>query len=69
MQMGNNTRGNITPRQDYHAGITALHRAIQMHEKHMNGTLPTTGAAGAHSQMQMMMLMKDAYTRITRSVK
>lgn len=37
-----------------------LSQAIALHQKHMNGTAPTTGAAGMASQMQMMDLMKEA---------
>ena len=37
-----------------------LQEAIALHEKHMNGTAPTTGAAGEKSQMEMMDQMKKA---------
>lgn len=41
-----------------------LREAIALHEKHMNGSAPTTGAAGMRSQMEMMRMMKDAYALI-----
>jgi hypothetical protein len=34
--------------------------AISLHQKHMDGTAPTTGPAGMRSQMEMMRLMKAA---------
>lgn len=37
-----------------------LDEAIALHEKHMNGTAPTTGKEGEASQMKMMMQMKSA---------
>jgi hypothetical protein len=37
-----------------------LDAAIALHEKHMNGTAPTTGAEGEKSQMKMMIQMKAA---------
>lgn len=37
-----------------------LSAAIALHEKHMNGTAPTTGPAGAKSQMAMMEMMRRA---------
>lgn len=40
---------------------TDLADAIAMHEKHMNGTLPTSDA----SQQEMMNLMKSAYSDLT----
>lgn len=40
--------------------IEALKKAIALHKKHMNGTAPTTGAAGEKSQMLMMTQMEDA---------
>lgn len=40
--------------------IEALKKAIALHKKHMNGTAPTTGAAGEKSQMLMMTQMEEA---------
>lgn len=40
--------------------IEALKKAIALHKKHMNGSAPTTGAAGEKSQMLMMTQMEDA---------
>lgn len=40
--------------------IAKLREAIALHEKHMNGTAPTTGPAGEKSQMAMMQMMRDA---------
>lgn len=37
-----------------------LEQAIALHEKHMNGTEPTTGPAGDASQMKMMRMMTRA---------
>jgi hypothetical protein len=37
-----------------------LIQAIALHQKHMDGTAPTTGVAGMASQMRMMELMKSA---------
>lgn len=41
-------------------GIAKLKAAIDLHAKHMNGTAPTTGAAGEASQQKMMDLMIEA---------
>ncbi len=43
----------------------SLKDAIALHEKHMNGTAPTTGADGEKSQMKMMRLMKAALDYLT----
>lgn len=40
--------------------VKLLEQAIALHEKHMNGTAPTTGAAGMRSQMEMMRMMQGA---------
>lgn len=40
--------------------IEALKKAIALHKKHMDGSAPTTGAAGEKSQMLMMTQMEDA---------
>ena len=39
--------------------------AIALHERHMNGTEPTTGPAGEKSQAEMMRLMQQAYEALT----
>jgi len=39
--------------------------AIELHEKHMNGTAPTTGPDGEKSQAEMMRLMQQAYEALT----
>jgi hypothetical protein len=39
--------------------------AIALHEKHMNGTEPTTGPAGEKSQVEMMRMMQQAYEALT----
>lgn len=43
----------------------SLKAAIALHEKHMNGTAPTTGADGEKSQMKMMRMMKAALDYLT----
>ncbi len=43
----------------------SLKAAIALHEKHMNGTAPTTGADGEKSQMKMMRMMKAALEYLT----
>lgn len=43
----------------------SLKDAIALHEKHMNGTAPTTGADGEKSQMKMMLMMKAALGYLT----
>lgn len=42
-----------------------LRKAIALHEKHMNGTAPTTGKAGEASQELMMTQMKNALSELT----
>lgn len=42
-----------------------LRKAIALHEKHMNGDVPTTGKAGAASQELMMTQMKNALSELT----
>jgi hypothetical protein len=51
---------DIVGRQDVPKARRELDAAIALHEKHMNGTAPTTGAEGEKSQMKMMMQMKAA---------
>lgn len=41
-----------------------LRKAIALHEKHMNGDVPTTGKAGAASQELMMTQMKNALSEL-----
>jgi hypothetical protein len=41
-----------------------LKKAVALHEKHMNGTAPTTGATGEKSQMKMMEQMKAALAEL-----
>lgn len=43
----------------------SLKAAIALHEKHMNGTAPTTGEDGEKSQMKMMRMMKAALEFLT----
>lgn len=42
-----------------------LQDAIALHKKHMNGTAPTTGAAGEKSQQAMMDMMVEALSALT----
>lgn len=44
--------------------ITRLREAIVLHEKHMNGSAPTTGPAGIRSQKEMMRMMQDALSAL-----
>lgn len=44
--------------------ITWLKKAIALHKKHMDGTAPTTGAAGEKSQMLMMTQMEKALAEL-----
>lgn len=48
------------PANDDGAATDQLDAAISLHEKHMNGTEPTTGPDGERSQMKMMNMMKAA---------
>lgn len=45
---------------DIDGAVSDLSAAIALHEKHMNGTAPTTGAAGDASQQKMMDQMTSA---------
>jgi hypothetical protein len=45
--------------------VASLKDAIALHVKHMNGTAPTTGAAGERSQTAMMTMMKAALAALT----
>ena len=56
---GEPVEGAAAP-QNVDAAKGALDAAIALHEKHMNGTAPTTGADGEKSQMLMMDQMKAA---------
>ena len=53
-----------TPAQEHQAAINALGKAIKIHQDHMSGKLPTTGAEGDKSQMAMMDLMQRAYAAL-----
>jgi hypothetical protein len=55
----------VTPNVD--TAVAKLREAIALHEKHMNGTAPTTGPAGEKSQMAMMDMMKAALKALTQS--
>lgn len=44
--------------------IIYLKAAIALHEKHMNGTAPTTGPAGEKSQSEMMEMMRSALSAL-----
>jgi hypothetical protein len=45
--------------------VAKLRAAIALHKKHMDGTAPTTGAAGEKSQQKMMEMMEDALEALT----
>lgn len=49
---------------DVQESVKQLKAAIALHEKHMDGTAPTTGAAGAKSQQKMMDQMKTALSAL-----
>lgn len=53
-------QGHEQEMQQGGAGAGPLKEAIALHEKHMNGTAPTTGQEGEESQKEMMRLMKGA---------
>ncbi len=42
-----------------------LGKAIDLHEKHMDGKAPTTGKAGEKSQEEMMKMMEKADAALT----
>lgn len=52
---------------DVNKAISLLEQAIALHVKHMNGSAPTTGAAGMASQMKMMEQMRGALRAIKPS--
>jgi hypothetical protein len=52
-------------RPDQNKARQYLAEAIALHEKHMDGTEPTTGPAGEASQAEMMRLMQQAYEALT----
>lgn len=52
---------------DVPSAVDQLNAAIALHEKHMNGTAPTTGAAGDASQQKMMDQMMAALTALKGS--
>lgn len=47
-------------RPDVPSAVKYLEEAIALHVRHMNGTAPTTGAAGEKSQQKMMDQMREA---------
>jgi HK97 family phage major capsid protein len=49
---------------DVQAAVDWLTKAIALHAKHMDGSAPTTGKAGAKSQQQMMDQMQAALTAL-----
>lgn len=49
---------------DTRRAIAKLREAIALHEKHMDGTAPTTGPAGKRSQEAMMRMMRDALSAL-----
>lgn len=51
--------------EDVQAAERWLEQAIARHERHMNGTEPTTGAAGERSQQTMMDEMQNALDALT----
>lgn len=52
---------------DIKKAISLLEQAIALHAKHMDGSAPTTGAAGKASQMKMMEQMRGALRAIKPS--
>lgn len=59
MQMQQTLRPGVSSHNDAMA-IQNLRDAIALHERHMNGTAPTTGPAGEKSQQLMMDQMMEA---------
>lgn len=57
--------GGVSP--DVPAAIASLDSAIARHERHMNGTEPTTGPEGEQSQQTMMDEMQAALDALTGS--
>lgn len=58
-------RSGSTPLADgVSEAISLLKKAISLHEKHMNGTAPTTGVAGEKSQKLMMSQMMRALSEL-----
>lgn len=55
------------PANEFRAAVAALGKAIKIHEDHMSGKLPTTGAEGKKSQIQMMNLMQRAYAGLMKA--
>lgn len=49
---------------DTRNAIEFLEQAIALHVRHMSGKAPTTGVAGAKSQMEMMGMMKSALSAL-----
>lgn len=54
---------------DMEGAEKSLRAAIDLHQKHMDGTEPTTGKDGEKSQMRMMKMMKAALAALTDSGK
>jgi hypothetical protein len=50
----------MNDKADINVAIRELRKAIDLHEKHMRGTAPTTGPAGMRSQQEMMDMMRRA---------
>lgn len=50
----------MNDKADINVAIRELRKAIELHEKHMRGTAPTTGPAGMRSQQEMMDMMRRA---------
>lgn len=51
--------------EDIKGAIKPLKAAIALHEKHMDGSAPTTGPAGEASQQKMMDLMQESLSVLT----
>lgn len=54
-----------TTASDVRTAIRWLRAAIALHERHMSGDAPTTGAAGRRSQQEMMDQMRNALAALT----
>ena len=64
---GNTRLGDAGP--DLAEAKAKLRQAITLHEKHMNGSAPTTGKAGEKSQQDMMDMMVEALAALTGKSK
>lgn len=56
-----------TTKPDVGKAVKSLSDAIELHQKHMDGTEPTTGEEGDKSQMKMMRMMKAALAALVGS--